>query len=720
MTDAQSIASIASSRSEMNENLEASSQKLNFDESSSDKDEMTVGTFGSAFQSVGCGVAQGEHEEEENTIELEADLTSLLTSTGGATTRQTPKPVTLTEKFPKMDSNLFPQTNRMSFGDALVGIEDETKTFSGEDTFADGSLTKELESNMESLIQATGGNTPSATNALVGNEEETKSLGGEDTFTDGSLTKELESNMETLIQATGGNTPSASRRRSSHRFSLTPGTKVDFSMDEEIQVDQGNTEADMTVDSQDYPEKDATVLELDNKEIMTAAGLPLSPFSLEISDLLANANNSSEDFRNPLVAEAMAGFLHAVCGEVEMKAESSSDGDSCFNTIAEENSAQLLELQTILRSSDALKASQGKEELKRLAQSAQAFVEFEWHSWEVQVVDSLAKALDGIAGEFEESEERLMSSMTLADDALEAVSLMEGRAVQRARRQSMSRRKTASQALEAEIALLEQEVAREKAALETIQAKQRTHVAGKEALRDHLALSEKVKPSRALAESLQHRFLTLKGMHSWSPLVIDETTIVVGFIGASSKTCIKVGFSFDKTGSVTCQASVEPSFFKQRRGKKLKLTPLITEYVVANIGVLVESINKTKLKHGSDIVGFLQQLEMLHGRLETTASELFGLYKRYNGGILMEADPVGGKTDFLLSVDFTSLSDDSTALRATFELNSSYPFAPLNISLDDQEGKVDVDSMRRQLVKSAKPGFGYLSRTCDTVAAFLR
>ncbi len=267
---------------------------------------------------------------------------------------------------------------------------------------------------------------------------------------------------------------------------------------------------------------------------------------------------------------------------------------------------------------------------------------------------------------------------------------------------------------------MEQEVAREKAVLETIQAKQRAHGAGKEALRDHLALSEKVKPSRALAESLQHRFLTLKGMHSWSPLVIDETTIVVGFIGASSKTCIKVGFSFDKTGSVTCQASVEPSFFKQRRGKKLKLTPLITEYVVANIGVLVESINKTKLKHGSDIVGFLQQLEMLHGRLETTASELFGLYKRYNGGILMEADPVGGKTDFLLSVDFTSLSDDSTALRATFELNSSYPFAPLNISLDDQEGKVDVDSMRRQLVKSAKPGFGYLSRTCDTVAAFLR
>ena len=112
-----------------------------------------------------------------------------------------------------MDSNLVPHTNRMSFGDALVGNEDETKTFSGEDTFTDASLTKELESNMESLIQATD----------------------------------------------GGNTPSASRRRSSHRFSLTPGTKVNLSMDEEeMQVDEENAETvdeAMTTENQGHVKK---------------------------------------------------------------------------------------------------------------------------------------------------------------------------------------------------------------------------------------------------------------------------------------------------------------------------------------------------------------------------------------------------------------------------------------------------------------------------------
>ena len=253
--------------------------------------------------------------------------------------------------------------------------------------------------------------------------------------------------------------------------------------------------------------------------------------------------------------------------------------------------------------------------------------------------------------------------------------------------------------------------------MEALQVKQRAQFSAKIVISDHLALSEEIKPSRALAEKLQHRYLSLNGMHCWSPLIIDESNIVVGFIGASPKTCIKICFSFSKTGAVTCQANVDPSFFKQRRGKKLKLTTLITEFLVANVETLIESVSNTKLKRGCEILGFLQQVEVLHGRLEMTAAEMIGLQKRYD--TLLEADPIGRKYDFLLSVDFKSLSD-STALRATFELNASYPFAPLNVSLDDHECKVNVESMRRQLVKNAKPGFGYLSRTCDTISAFLR
>ena len=56
--------------------------------------------------------------------------------------------------------------------------------------------------------------------------------------------------MESLIKATGGDayTPSASRRRSSHRFSLTPGSRMSLSQDGNI-LSKGDI--DMEVDAND-------------------------------------------------------------------------------------------------------------------------------------------------------------------------------------------------------------------------------------------------------------------------------------------------------------------------------------------------------------------------------------------------------------------------------------------------------------------------------------
>lgn len=264
---------------------------------------------------------------------------------------------------------------------------------------------------------------------------------------------------------------------------------------------------------------------------------------------------------------------------------------------------------------------------------------------------------------------------------------------------------------------LEQEIARERANLEAVQSKQRTAAAFQKVLSDLYTLFEESSQSRARAESLQNKFMSLNGMHCWSPLGIGESQIDVGFIGACPKTCIKVSFFFEKNGSVSCHANVDRVFYRQRRSKKLKLTSATSLLVESNIKTLIDAVNEIRLKSGSNIGEFLHRLEMLHGRLEMTANEVFVLQKRF--GTLLEADPFGKASAFLLSVDFKSLRGP-TALRATFELNSSYPFAPMKVSLDDPQEKIDVESLRRQLLKNAKPGFGYLSRTCDTISAFLR
>jgi hypothetical protein len=107
----------------------------------------------------------------------------------------------------------------------------------------------------------------------------------------------------------------------------------------------------------------------------------------------------------------------------------------------------------------------------------------------------------------------------------------------------------------------------------------------------------------------------------------------------------------------------------------------------------------------------------MRGRIEATARELTSLEKRYR--LLLENDPEGGASEFLVHVSFDTDKAQSGTLVATFELNASYPFGPLHVSLPPDSIAVDLGLLQRYLMKNAKPGFGYLSRACDVIAAFV-
>jgi hypothetical protein len=183
------------------------------------------------------------------------------------------------------------------------------------------------------------GETIHAPNPLMTNENTTEGQAygnGDDDMTEENVTKELEIT----------DTPSASRRRSSHRFSLTPGSRrLSLSMDGSFAVDDSAIDIEAHDRDENYDreprqdiEEENTVLDLDSKEIMEAAGLPQisAMHTKNNADTLASANTASKHFRNPLIADAMNEFAFAVCVEIEKKAELSSDGNSCFAAIADD------------------------------------------------------------------------------------------------------------------------------------------------------------------------------------------------------------------------------------------------------------------------------------------------------------------------------------------------------------------------------------------------
>ena len=56
------------------------------------------------------------------------------------------------------------------------------------------------------------------------------------------------------------------------------------------------------------------------------------------------------------------------------------------------------------------------------------------------------------------------------------------------------------------------------------------------------------------------------------------------------------------------------------------------------------------------------------------------------------------------------------AFDACFKIGESYPFDTLAIQLD---GCNEVRLLERHVLKNCKPGFGYLSRACDAIEAFM-
>lgn len=234
-----------------------------------------------------------------------------------------------------------------------------------------------------------------------------------------------------------------------------------------------------------------------------------------------------------------------------------------------------------------------------------------------------------------------------------------------------------------------------------------------------LALAEaKLDVARSKAESAQNGFTTVKALHIWMPVEIEDSKLAVVVIGSSPRTCVELTFGVSKSNMITCEAKVRSSYIDQRTGMMLKHTASVSNFLRVNVAQIVEAAGQITLESIDEVRELVRHTECAIGRIEATASELSMIQKRYRAAL--QADPEGEGADFLLSVAFSKESEASTEILATFEFNGSYPFIPLKVNLDDSDGCIDADGLQRQLIRNTKPGFGYLSRTCDTISAFLK
>jgi hypothetical protein len=235
-------------------------------------------------------------------------------------------------------------------------------------------------------------------------------------------------------------------------------------------------------------------------------------------------------------------------------------------------------------------------------------------------------------------------------------------------------------------------------------------------LKENQVLSTKLIEDEKAAISFKRKCDTLKGAVKFKPSILEANDFSFLYDGSSPKSCVVLSFHGSSTNSVSCDAKVDSSTFQNHGTMEANRLATVSSFVQVRVASLCGKVCRQTLHGLSEIPPYLRQLDWELGRLEGTAKEIAVLKERYRNQVSLNR--VTDSSHFHLKIHFTSLSGQSQ-LGASFEVREEYPFSPIIVCLDTFSEKINVEALQQLLVKNAKPGFGYLSRLCDIVAASL-
>jgi len=220
-----------------------------------------------------------------------------------------------------------------------------------------------------------------------------------------------------------------------------------------------------------------------------------------------------------------------------------------------------------------------------------------------------------------------------------------------------------------------------------------------------------------ILEAKQNQFKGLEGMHTWTLDFSDKNEMYVHFHGIVPETCISVSLRVKSSAAVACKAELTRTqrYKSGRLLTRFKIGSEVLHFVESRIMKLCHNISMDISNIGA-IGKIITQLEWEHCRTEMITKEIVQLQARFKTGLQQDSE---NRQKFLLAVDISDYKR-SIILTSNFELVDSYPFTPLQVCLTLVVGDMNLDILSKQLIKNVQPGFGYLTRACDVIQAYLR
>lgn len=263
--------------------------------------------------------------------------------------------------------------------------------------------------------------------------------------------------------------------------------------------------------------------------------------------------------------------------------------------------------------------------------------------------------------------------------------------------------------LEDSIRELESQIVQSQASLDELKQEELAAQKTRLDLQDLAFLAKERKALSSEAAPTQKSYLSLKGLHSWCPISVCESTLSFRCNGQSSHTSNIITYELRKSG-VKARVSSDKSAITAGMQHPPKSSPSVASFLAFCVEKQTHTIQEQSLTSASHVGENMQNYMWIMGRMDQTAIEMQSLRRRYKTKFIHKGD------SYVFSVEFRN---HSAKINVDFEVDHHYPSLPLEVRLDLMEGTMDLESIRRALQKNAKPGFGNLSRACGIVAAFI-
>jgi len=510
---------------------------------------------------------------------------------------------------------------------------------------------------------------------------------------------------------------SESGRRNSRRFSLVPSSDISLGPSDLLDNSDSTRESQGRSftphqNNEHCEEQEKPPVDLKWKELFEYFPHLKESQALESeSDLLLEGSTSVlAQYNHSEIVEKVRQFLLEVCGEIEDSAPDDFNAeDTIINHMNMDNSLNsLYDLQRALRG-DTSHAGMTNHitALRELGVNSSGTTQMQHLAWELQVMEALKSTIGEMGGDSYDDLQNVDRHLSLAVDVDKSLSIISRHHVKMAMQETMEKKNNETEKLEFEIERIEADI---KVAEEELRSKKNTNSvidSFVEATKEKDLLRSELNRDRSFAQKNFEAVISIEGIQSWKLVSANETNIAVQFIGIVPEISFRLDFDVSSAGTVTCQTSPLTSDATQK--KQARHTSNTIVFLKERWLALQKNLSASSLKSPSEISSVIHHIEWYLGRLDIVGKELSILEVRHNGHLKKSPD----NDNYHLELSVLNKARN-TIVETVFEFGDTYPFL-MDV---DISGDVNIISLENHLTKTAKPGFGYMSRSCDVIAAF--